>query len=108
MIGIYTRISGNKEDGKDTSIEIQTELGIAFAKRIGLPYKVYTDIGISGAKDEIEDRPEFALLLNDIKKDIITGVWVLEQARLERSPSVWQLFQLIAIDKETKYYPNSV
>jgi len=108
MLGIYTRISGNKEDGKDTSIEIQTELGIAFAKRMGLPYKVYTDIGISGAKDEIEDRPEFALLLDDIKKDIITGVWVLEQARLERSPSVWQLFQLIAIDKETKYYPNSV
>ncbi len=108
MIGIYTRISGNKEDGKDTSIEIQSELGIAFAKRISLPYKLYSDIGISGAKDEIEDRPEFALLLADIKKDIITGVWVLEQARLERSPSVWQLFQLIAIDKKIKYYPNSV
>lgn len=108
MLGIYARISGNKEDGKDTSIEIQTELGIAFAKQKGLPYKVYTDIGISGAKDEIEDRPEFALLLNDIKKEIITGVWVLEQARLERSPSVWQLFQLIAIDKKTRYYPNSI
>lgn len=108
MLGIYTRISGNKEEGKDTSIEIQTELGIGFAKRIVTEYKVYSDIGISGAKDEIEDRPEFALLLDDIKKGIISGVWVLDQSRFERSPTVWQLFQLIAIDKGIKFYPNSV
>lgn len=108
MLGIYTRISGIKEDGKDTSIQIQKEMGITFAKSIGTEYKVYSDIGISGAKDEIEDRPEFALLLDDVKKGIISGVWVLDQSRFERSPTVWQLFQLIAIDKGIKYYPNSI
>lgn len=84
MLGIYTRISGNKEDGKDTSIEIQSELGIAFAKRIGLSYKVYTDIGISGAKDEIEDRPEFPLLLNDIKKGFESGSKMHETIFLDK------------------------
>lgn len=108
MLGIYTRISGNKEEGKDTSIEIQTEKGVSVARMLGLSYKVYTDIGISGAKDEIEDRPAFAQMLDDVKHDIITGVWVLDQSRLERSPSVWQLFQIIAIDKKTKYYPNGI
>ena len=55
MLGIYTRISGNKAVGKDTSIEIQTAEGVKVALKLGMQYKVYTDIGISGTKEEIED-----------------------------------------------------
>ena len=60
MLAIYCRISGKKGQGEDTSIDIQKEKGIAFAKKIHQPYKIFTDICMSGACDDIEDRPDFA------------------------------------------------
>lgn len=106
MLAIYCRISGNKAEGKDTSIEIQQAEGIKVAIRLGLKYKIYTDIGISGAKDEIEDRPEFAEMLKDIEKDIIKSVFCIDQSRIERNSRIWQYFQYQVIKKDVRYYPN--
>jgi site-specific DNA recombinase len=108
MLGIYTRISGKKEEGKDTSIEIQTIEGIKVAIKLGMNHKIYTDIGISGTKDVIEDRPAFANMLKDIDKDKITAVFVIDQSRLERNTNIWQMFQFIVNKKDIKYYPNGV
>lgn len=106
MLAIYCRISGNKAEGKDTSIEIQTKKGIEVALSLGLNYKVYQDVGISGAKDEVENRPEFAQMIADIEDEIITAVYVLEQARLERSPNVWNIFLYLVNKKKVTYYPD--
>lgn len=108
MLGIYTRISGNKVVGKDTSIEIQTAEGVKTALKLGMQYKVYTDIGISGTKEEIEDRPSFAHLLKDIDRGRITAVYVLDQARLERNPKIWQIFLYLVNKKDVKFYPKGV
>ncbi len=104
MIGIYCRISGKKAVGKDVSIEDQQAQGILFAKELGLPYKVYKDIGISGAKDEIEDRPQFAEMFTDIKKKSITAVFVIDQSRIERNSRIWQLFSYAIVKYQCKYY----
>ncbi len=107
MIGIYCRRS-NKEVEKQVSIEVQKEKGVAFANKQGIEYRIYTDIGITGTKDEIEDRPQFAEMLRDIDRNALTAVWVLEQSRLERNPRIWQLFQYLIVKKEIKFYPNGV
>lgn len=112
MLAIYTRISGNKKAGKDTSIEIQTAEGIKVALKLGMKYKIYSDVGISGTKDEIEDRPAFADMMFDIDKgkdaDKILAVYVIEQSRLERNPKIWQMFQFQIIKNNIKFYPNGV
>jgi site-specific DNA recombinase len=108
MLGIYTRISGNKAVGKDTSIEIQTAEGVKIALKLGMQYKVYTDIGISGTKEEIEDRPSFAYLMKDIDKGKITAVYVIDQARLERNPKIWQIFLYQVNKKDVKFYPKGI
>lgn len=108
MLGIYTRISGNKAIGKDTSIEIQTAEGMKVALRLGMKYKIYSDVGISGTKDEVEDRPSFAQMMKDIEKDKITAVYVFDQSRLERNSNIWNIFQFQVNKKDVKFYPKGV
>lgn len=108
MLGIYTRISGNKATGKDTSIEIQTSEGIKVALKLGIKYKIYTDIGISGTTEDIEGRPAFAEMMKDIDKDKISAVYVFDQSRLERNSKIWQIFQYQVNKKDVKFYPKGV
>jgi len=87
-LGIYCRISRTKEEGKDRSIDNQRMLGIEKAQELGIEYKVYTDEGKSAASDNIEDRPEFEHLLEDISAGFITAVFAFDQSRFERNPQV--------------------
>jgi len=106
MIGIYCRISKHKEKGKDVSIETQLQAGIAFAKNEGMEFKSFIDEGISGTKDEIKDRPEFALMLDNIKKGIITIVFCFDQSRIERNNRIWNLFTYTMINHNCQYFPG--
>jgi DNA invertase Pin-like site-specific DNA recombinase len=106
MIGIYCRISKHKEEGKDVSIETQMQEGKAFAKAEGLEFKIYVDKGISGTKDEIKDRPEFALMLDDIKRGNISHVYCFDQSRIERNNRIWNLFTSAMLEYKCKYYPG--
>jgi hypothetical protein len=106
MIGIYCRISKHKAEGKDVSIETQLEQGIAYAKSEGLEYKSFIDRAISGTKDEIKDRPEFALLLDSINKGIITKVFCFDQSRIERNSRIWNLFVYTMQKAKCQYYPG--
>lgn len=106
MLGIYCRISKKKLEGVDTSIDTQLLNGKELALELGLPFQVYIDEGISGTKEEIEDRPEFAKLISDIKKNRITAVYTLYQDRLERSPLMWQIFVSTILKNDCKFYSN--
>lgn len=86
-IGIYSRQSTDKQK----SIPFQMELGEKFAKENNWKFKHYTDKGISGGA-KIEDRKEFAQMLEDIQDGIIQKVWIWEQDRLEREPMTWYIF----------------
>jgi len=106
MVGIYCRISKQKEEGKDVSISVQREEGIEFAKSKGLEFRVFADEGVSGTKEKISDRPEFALLLDAIKKEEISTVYCYDQSRIERNNKVWNMFLSLMLEKKCKYYPG--
>jgi DNA invertase Pin-like site-specific DNA recombinase len=106
MVGIYCRISGTKEDKRDTSIETQEKKGIEFAKNLGKPYKLYYDIGVSGTM--YEKRDDFAKFIKDIQNGIITDIYAINQARLERNPEIWQLFQATVLNAGARWYPNGI
>lgn len=104
MVAIYCRISGKKAEGRDVSIEDQEAQGIAFANRLGMPYRIYKDVGISGAKNEIEKRPMFAEMFEDMEKGNVSSVFAIDQSRIERSSRVWQLFVYAVTTNDCKYY----
>jgi DNA invertase Pin-like site-specific DNA recombinase len=107
MVGIYCRISGNKEEGKDTSIETQEEMGVIFANSIGEAHQFYYDIGISGAAD-IEERDDFNKFIKDINNGNINHVYAIHQNRIERSPDTWRLFVASVVNSGCKWYPNGI
>jgi DNA invertase Pin-like site-specific DNA recombinase len=105
-VGIYCRISGNKEEDKDTSIATQEEAGIAFATKLELPYKIYHDIGKSGTS--YEKRDDFNLFIADIQKGIITDVFAINQSRIERDIDTWRMFTSTVLNAKAKWYPNGL
>lgn len=106
MVGIYCRISKQKEAGKDVSIAVQRNEGITFAKTKGLNFRIFIDEGVSGADDKISNRPEFALLLEAIKKQEIKVVYCYDQSRIERNNRVWNMFLSLMLEKKCEYYPG--
>jgi DNA invertase Pin-like site-specific DNA recombinase len=106
MFGIYCRISKEKEEGKDRSINDQKLLGIEVAKSLNLPYKVYIDEGVSGTA-RVEDRPEFSCMLDDISEGNLSHVYVYDQSRLERNPQVRFLVKDIFKKHNIKLFTDS-
>lgn len=92
VLAIYCRISRLKEEGKDRSIEDQKQLGIEKAKELGYDYELYIDEGLSAASDNIDDRPEFKRLLNDMKAGKLYAIYGIDQSRFERNPSIHHMF----------------
>lgn len=84
MLGIYCRISREKEEGKDRSIKEQELSGIQQAKELKVSYRIYKDEGFSGTLP-IDKRPELSRLIDDIYSGVVTKVYVYDQSRLERS-----------------------
>src|SRR5690606_7045398 len=103
MLGIYCRISREKEEGKNVSIPDQKKKGIAKAKELGENYKIYVDEGISGTLS-VTDRPQFAQLVDDIKKDKITHVFAVDQSRIERSPETRMMVNRLLKDKGIRMF----
>ncbi len=106
MIGIYCRISKHKEEGRDVSIDVQKKQGVAFAKSLGMEFKIFVDEGISGASENISERPDFALLLNAIKNEDVSIVYCYDQSRIERNNRIWNMFLSLMLEKKCKYYPS--
>ena len=83
MIGIYARISREKED-IDRSIHDQVELGIERAKELKLNHIVYKEADGTSGSLPIEKRPELKRLISDIESGKIHSVFAYDQSRLER------------------------
>ena len=106
MLAIYCRISGKKNDGVDTSVKTQLQLGKELASKLSLPFDTFVDEGISGTKSEVGDRPEFARMLKAIKKKEISIVYTQYQDRLERNSIIWHLFVATMLEYDCKFYPQ--
>lgn len=103
MLGIYCRISNEKEEGKDRSIEDQELSGIELAKYLNIEYRIYKDEGESGTLP-IEKRPDLNRMIDDIYSGDVTKVYAIDQARLERNPEVRGVLKRIFKDYEIEFY----
>ena len=102
MLGIYVRLS--QVDDSSNSIENQLRQGKEFAKSKNLEYKVYDEgQGLSGGLGE-EGRPMLSSLLNDVRNDIITSIWVRDQSRLERKTLLYLTIIDLCQEKEVKLF----
>ncbi len=101
MLGIYCRTSKARKE--KYTIEVQKEKGIKFAKRLGLPYKIYVDDGISGTKDE-SSRDGISEMFDDMRSQVISATYSVEQARIERDTPTWHLFVSLSLNYKIKYF----
>jgi len=108
MLAIYCRTSKNKKEGQDKSIPTQKMLGVKFAQIKGWEYQFFVDEGISGTKDDIKDRPQFAEMLYLIRKGEIHAVYCIDQSRIERNNDIWNFFVGVVLKAECEYYPSGI
>jgi DNA invertase Pin-like site-specific DNA recombinase len=101
MLGIYCRTSKARKE--KYTIEVQKEKGIKFAKSLGLPYKIYVDDGISGTKDE-SSRDGISEMFEDMRSQVISATYSVEQARIERDTPTWHLFVSLSLNYKIKYF----
>jgi DNA invertase Pin-like site-specific DNA recombinase len=103
MLGIYTRLS--KEDKDSTSIINQLREGKEFAEKNNYKnYQIYNEgEGLSGTLD-IDERPEFSKLLNDIITGEVQAVWFRNQNRVERNSLTFHIFLDACKKTTTKIY----
>lgn len=103
MLGIYCRTSKLRDE--KYTLETQKAVGIKCAKELGLDYFIYVDDGISGTKDE-NARDGLAMLFSDMKKNRISAVHCIDQSRIEREEDIWEVFVILCLSKDIKYYTN--
>jgi DNA invertase Pin-like site-specific DNA recombinase len=106
MLGIYCRISKEKDQGKDRSIDDQRLSGIELANQLCINYEVYIDEGLSGTLP-IEHRPSLSKLIDDIYDGKISCVYVYDQSRLERSPEARFVLNKVFKDEKIKLYTDN-
>lgn len=105
MLAIYCRTSKTKKEGQDQSIPTQKMLGVKFSENKGLDYEFFVDEGISGTGDDIKDRPQFAEMINLIRKGKVNAVYCIDQSRIERNTEMWNFFAGILLKAKCEYYP---
>jgi len=105
MIGIYCRTS--KARNEKYTIENQKDEGVKFAKKNGLPYKIYIDDGISGTEDE-STRKKISNTVRvltelpdekDIPKELSNTLMGLQQTRTRLSNELKSLENRISIEE---------
>lgn len=106
MIGIYCRISKEKEEGKDRSIDDQRLLGIDLANKLGVKYEVYIDEGLSGTL-AINERPALYKLVQDTEDNKINMFYYYDHSRLEREPATYLYLSNLFIKKKIRCFTNN-
>ena len=119
VLAIYARKSGSSPT--DTSIESQVEGGEKYAKENHYDIIEYTDVMVSGTKgfDTFEvngdkynklhyyERPQFALMIQDIKNGKVDAVWTYNQDRIERNSNIWIMFSSLIVEMQIIYIVNN-
>ncbi|GAB3781466.1 recombinase family protein [Nocardioides ungokensis] len=93
-VALYCRLSP-RPDGSYEGVDLQEKWGRAYAAKAwpGEPIEVFTDRGLSAAKDDVV-RPAYERMREWVRDGRIAHVWAVEQSRLERREAPW--FQLAA------------
>jgi site-specific DNA recombinase len=85
-IGIYCRVSSEKQKNKGVSIHDQKERGIEFCLKENFEYEVFQDPGYSGSLSTNE-RPALKKMMEKIFLDELQGIYIVDWDRLSRKQS---------------------
>jgi len=100
VLGIYVRVSTDKQTKEGFSLEDQINSGIAKSKELGWTYVIYNDAGISG-NIAWNERPELKRLILDMKEHKIGGVYTVAIDRLSRDEDYEEPQFLITVFKKS-------
>ena len=98
-------MSSSDQVRKGDSLETQQTNGIDFCNKHGFDYQIYRDEGKSAKTD---NRDSYQSLLNDVKCQIISGIWVVNLDRLNRNIGNSQEFLQIAVLYGIDVYESGV
>jgi site-specific DNA recombinase len=104
-IGIYARVSTQKQADKGISIKDQIRRGVEFCEKNNFEFEVFSDEGYSGELP-IEKRPALTNLFEKIfqKKKEIDGVFVVDFDRLTRNQRESIIIREIFIENDITLY----
>jgi site-specific DNA recombinase len=100
VLGIYVRVSTDRQTKEGFSLEDQINSGIAKAKELGWSYTVYNDAGISG-NVTWNERPELRRLISDMNEHKLGGIYTVAIDRLSRDEDYEEPQFLITIFKKS-------
>jgi site-specific DNA recombinase len=106
MIGIYARISREKED-IDRSIQDQIKTGIELANNLNESYAVYQEEDGTSGSLPIKQRPQLQRLVNDIIEGNINTIFAFDSSRLERNEETRHVLKRLFKEYKTKVYFNT-
>lgn len=99
-LGIYCRISSDKTDKVDYSIDTQRKIGHKLAESNDWLYKEYIDEGKSGTKFS----GDLVRLMTDVKNGSLNCIYAFDQDRFERSLDIWTLIQTECLKYKVEIY----
>lgn len=99
-LGIYIRVSTQKQADKGLSADDQKERGIELAKKLGWSHKLYDDRGISATKISYKDR-RLAELIQDCQDGILSGIFCVDIDRWSRDKNYEEGQVIITLIKAT-------
>ena len=67
VLGIYCRVSSQKQEDDGTSIDYQIKIGKKVSKKLGMKVQIYNEGGKSSWDSNINLRPELVKLLKDVE-----------------------------------------
>ena len=88
-IGLLLRVSSDVQESDGNSLDVQEEMGVELAKRLGFTPVIYNEGSQSTFRVEVTSRLKLVELLDDIKKGIIDKIWVFNTDRLGRESRSW-------------------
>ena len=101
-IGVYCRVSSEKQNKEGSSLEIQKMKGIEFCESNGYEYEVFSEV-VSGRKMGY-DRDVFGVLERKIFDKEINGIWLYDWDRMVRDVEVMIYFRKLVEDSGIKVF----
>ena len=103
-IGLLLRVSSDVQESDGNSLDVQEEMGVELAKRLGFTPVIYNEGSQSTFRVEVTSRLKLVELLDDVKKGIIDKIWVFNTDRLGRESRSWYSIYKTLLESNVKIY----
>ena len=103
MLHIYRRVSTQQQE-KKYSLDNQLQEGIKFSKNLGMKYRDWSEGGVSGSGESLEERVVLTELYSLMELGEVKHLFCLDLSRLSRNPQVSHLLRMKMEEYGVKLY----